>query len=277
MSEPSPKLIQPLHWGLLAVAILGLAFIWLWPSTPAPTETEEITLIEPRESPAPAVEPEPTPVEKPTPPMPPQEPALQTVQPTKPAEPKASPLPALNDSDPVLLSEFQGSALHPLLTNEFLLRKAVRTVVAAANGEWVNQHYPVTPPKTPFKAEKGTALTISSKTFERYTPYVDAAQSLGAKAWVDLYQRYSPLLQEAYEELGLKEKSFDVVLKRAIKHLLTAPSYQNQALTQPSVMYLYQDKALENLPEIQKLAMRLGPHNQKRLQTLCSEITVLLP
>ncbi len=269
MPDSNTRLFQPLHIALLAFAIIGLGVVWFWPK-PAPPQPMA-TITEPAQPVMPVAVPA-TPEPEPQTTITPAEQAPAQPEP----EPSPEPLPPLNASDPAVLSDFSTFDLSTLLAQEYLIRKTVRAVVAAANGEWVNQHRPISPPKTPFQVIKGQRITMGESNFSRYTPYINAIEAINPSTWAAQYQKYAPLLQEAYEELGVKGGSFEQSLSKALTLIETAPLYQGQPLSQPSVMFVYKDKALESLPEIQKTVMRLGPENQQRIQALCSKIKAQL-
>lgn len=264
-SDKPSRTLQPLHIALLAIALAGLLFLWFWPTNKPAEELEPIPLADEPVAAAPEAE---AVVE----PAPPQADIPEVPAPEKVATPE--PLPSLNDSDAALSASLQTSvgeqqwqSLAPLLASDYLIRKAVRAVVAAAGGDWVNQHRPLNAPATPFVVEKnGDELRMSTKNFARYTPYVDALVAIDAATAAQLYSQYYPLLQEAYGELGLKQGNFHGAVVQALTLLESTPAYREALLVQPSVAYKYQDPQIERLPEIQKLLLRMGPENQQRLQ-----------
>jgi len=187
----------------------------------------------------------------------------------------------LNDSDSRVMADLDSSGWSPLkkfTTNEYVIRKTVRAIAAAANGEWVNQHRPLNTPSKPFKAVKNDGkLVIAEETYQRYTPYVNAIVALEAKDASALYKTYSPLLEEAYKELGLKEGDFSSAVNKALTTIENTPEDVELELIHPTVMYKFKNKDVEKLPGIQKLMLRIGPDNRERLknwlQSLQSELS----
>lgn len=266
--EAQPKrAVKTVHIALVVVGILGLILLWLWPrSTTGPT-SEPIAISEPPATFEPANEPLET-VRASESRIPEAEP------PAAPAEPE--PLPSLDESDPAVarsLEQHQWTGLSGLLADDFIIRKTVRAVVAAANGEWVYQHRPIAPPASPFEAAKdGDTLRIAPANFARYEPYIDALVSVDAFTAAKMYTQYYPLFEEAYGELGLQQGNFHGAVLKALALVENAPAHDDAELIQPSVAYKFKNAEIEGLPQIQKLLIRMGPENQTRLQAWLAEL-----
>ncbi len=279
MVERPKSALQPVHFFLLALSIGALLTVWWWPVDPKPSEQTLSPAPEPvavAEEPAvamPAVEEPPiaeTDIETPVIEAPePEEATPPEPEPVTPQPTAANRLPSLNNSDQDILkrladSQWQGALSYG--TQEYIVRKVVRAVVAASAGEWVNQHQPFKAPSTPFvTAGSKTQLRISERNFERYTPYIKALTAMPPEEAAAVYRHYAPLLEEAYAELGIRGSNFHTQLLGAIDQLLRAPPATTAELVQPSVMYRYKDEALEALPEIRKVMIRMGPANQAAL------------
>lgn len=118
----------------------------------------------------------------------------------------------------------------------------------------------------------------------RYTPFVLLAESVNTVRAVDLYLRLYPLLQRAYEELGFPDRYFNDRLVAVVDLLLATPepAYPPRLqLTEvkgpipslrPWVRYEFADPALESLSAGQKILVRVGPVNQRRLKAKLVEI-----
>lgn len=159
----------------------------------------------------------------------------------------------------------------PLLTNEHLIRKFVRAVNALDDGGLVNQYRPFVAPDKPFATQQMNSETwsIGQSNFERYTRYIELLETLGPDVLFDLYLQYQPILEEAFAELGSDKTDFHTTMKGALTELLTTPEINDPLLlVRPSVMYQYQDKHLEALPASQKMMLRMGPENRRRMQAL---------
>jgi hypothetical protein len=82
-----------------------------------------------------------------------------------------------------------------------------------------------------------------------------------------------PLFDAAYAELGYPGRSFDNALRQAISNVLDAQVVGGTILlTQPSVNYHFADPRLENLSDLEKLLIRMGPENTGKVQQKVREL-----
>ncbi|MES2676309.1 MAG: DUF3014 domain-containing protein, partial [Pseudomonadota bacterium] len=73
---------------------------------------------------------------------------------------------------------------------------------------------------------------------------------------------------EAYKEMGLTKGNFHSVLIRAIDNIIAAPEVSGDLnLVRPKVYFEFADPALEKLPAIHKLMLRMGPENASRVKS----------
>ena len=139
--------------------------------------------------------------------------------------------------------------------------------------------WPISPTPGRFTVQKRDDSTIISADNDlRYTALVLLAESVEAGKAVDLYLRMYPLLQRAYEDLGYPKGYFNDRLIAVMDLLLASPNpgYPvNLQLTdvkgtepslQPWVRYEFADPALESLTAGQKIMVRVGPVNERRLK-----------
>ena len=82
------------------------------------------------------------------------------------------------------------------------------------------------------------------------------------------YRRLRPLLQQAFDELGYTNLSFDDRLALALGRLVDMPMPEGDvALRATSVMFQFADPDLESLAPVQKQLLRMGPHNMRIVQS----------
>jgi len=87
-------------------------------------------------------------------------------------------------------------------------------------------------------------------------------RKLDMKQVADVYLRFYPLFQGAYQDLGYPTGYFNDRLVQVIDVLLATPQALGPIeLVRPNVMYTYADPALEARPAGQKLLIRMGPEN----------------
>jgi hypothetical protein len=186
-------------------------------------------------------------------------------------------LPQLDRSDTDVIShllEVSDGGFQSWLIQEHLIRKFVRAVNALEEGKLVSQYRPFAAPESTFSALKtGESWQIQPENYQRYTPYLESLEQVGPAGLAQLYQHYSPLLQQAYEELGVDKGSFKDVTLRALTRISKTPiPPADTPLARPSVTYKFAAPELEQRSAVEKLLFRLGPDNSARLKKLASEL-----
>lgn len=250
--------------GLIVVAavIVGIVMFFFFRSDEA-NVTESVSLVEPEQIPEPPIT--APPIEA--------KPVYEAPEP----EPQEEPLPQLGESDETVLSSLEemSDTGVKLVVPEEVVRKFVRAINAAEEGKAVHEYRPIVSPAPPFKVERQATgadqlqtYRMSEENFERYNKYVESFTAMDPAALAANYKRYYPLLEEAFGEMGLKAKNnFHSVMINAIDTLLATPVIEEDiTLVRPKVFYQYADPALEKLPPIQKLLLRMGPENAKKLK-----------
>lgn len=212
-----------------------------------------------------------------------------------------SPLPALAESDTYL-----GQALAELLGRDkvqsFLHLEGFARRVVATTDNLAREHappvlWPVVPTAGRFTAlangadagNTSPAVTrISPDNSQRYTPFVLFIESVDSAAAVRLYARLYPLFQQAYEELGYPGRYFNDRLVAVIDLLLATPVQPDPlevalvdvkgpvASVRPWVRYEFTDPALKKLSSGQKMLIRTGPENHRRLNAKLLEVRRLV-
>ena len=192
-------------------------------------------------------------------------------------------LPRLNDSDEFVLSrlaDFNGGKL--LLTffvDDQIIRKAVTFIENLTRGE-------IPQSGIPYKAI-GSEIIITEidrdfyrmeeASFTRFDKIVDTLIGFDEPELIALYRLFSPLMRRAYSELGYSEDAFDGAVLDAISRIVAVNAQELPLqLVKPSVMYLYADSRIEDLPDLDKLLIRLGPKNVLRLQSKLKSIEAQL-
>jgi hypothetical protein len=192
------------------------------------------------------------------------------------------PLPALNDSDAAImaaLSEVIGAdAAKAYLVPEDLIRHIVVTVDNLPRQKIPVSKRPVTAAPGAFQAE-GDELhaTLDSRNFSRYRPMVAVIRTLDMERVANLYARFYPLFQSAYQDLGYPNGYFNDRLIEVIDMLLATPQVSPPIeLARPNVMFVYADAALEARPAGQKLLIRIGPDNAVAVKAKLLELRAAL-
>jgi len=253
--------MNKLPWVIAVVLIAAIAAVILWPRAEKP-QPDVV------ETPVAVSEPETTPVPELPPPPPP------VVAPEAPAEP----LPPLDESDsPVRQSLVDLAGSEPVQTYVVpagIVRKMVVTVDNLPRDK-VSMRVRAVPDLPGRFAVSGSedAPFLGEANFGRYRPVVEVVSSLDARQVVELYRRWYPLIQQAYEELGYPGKAFHSRLIACIDDMLAAPEVPpGTPLIRPKVLYEFADPDLEARSAGQKMLMRMGPDNSARVKEKLREI-----
>ncbi len=190
------------------------------------------------------------------------------------------PLPQLDDSDgniqakiEKLLADDVFQDKSSLIFNNELIRKMVLGIDNLSRGEIYYKYQPANISIKPFERSVQAAAEpqqnppryiMGEATFSRYNQAVAAFASIDKAALAKFYRWGQPLWQQAYNELGSAEVSFNMVTITALDQLLRAPDIEGDIeLIRPSVMFKYADSGLERLSDSDKLMLRLGPDNRR--------------
>lgn len=269
-NEHSRDKSRPIVFIAIAVVVIaGLVYWFLQRGQPEP----EVAVLSP------------PPIVEVTEPEPPEDSEAEVTPPSRPevaerpADPTPPPvkLPPLDrsDSDVIdfLLDASDGS-FQAWLIQEHLIRKFVRAMNALEEGKLVSQYRPFNNPDTPFIATgEGEAWQINTENYSRYTPYLESLEQVGPERLAEIYQRYYPLLEQAYEELGVKKGDFKEVTIRALTRITKAPTPpQDATLARPSVTFRFSAAEFEQRSPVEKLLFRMGPENSQRLKKLAEDM-----
>jgi hypothetical protein len=192
--------------------------------------------------------------------------------PEAPAQPEQTPLPDLQDSDPSAIAEllalFGEPAVAALLKPEFLIPRIVATVDNLPRQKLNSHAFPVrTVPGAFLTTADGNSVSIAEANAARYTPYVDAFMAADNAQLLALYQRWYPLFQQAYRELGDPNVHFNDRLVEVIDHMLAAPDAPPPiVLVMPRAVWEYADPALQGASIGHRLMFRIGPAHAARIK-----------
>lgn len=238
---------------------------------------------------APQQLPPPTPVVS-RPAIAPAEPAIKhPVQ----APPGATELPPIEQADDFVkerITELLGAkTVKTYVQIENFVRRAVATIDNLSRSLAPPRMWPIHPTPGRFTVEAaGNGSVIGAKNAARYAPFVALVESVDIGRAVALYQRLYPLFQRAYEHLGYPGKYFNDRLIAVIDLLLETPEPSGPLKvqlpdiqgplkpTRPWVLYRYSDPNLEGLSSGQKILLRVGRENQKRLKAKLAEVRKLI-
>lgn len=211
---------------------------------------------------------------------------------TATAPPRVEPmedLPELDASDELVRRMAEELSERPRLaewlTTDRLIQRFVGAVTLVAAGRSPREEAEFLEPEGEFVArETGETLdldtavvalaTVDTASYRRYDPVAATFASLDTRGTAELYGRLHPLFEEAYRDLGFRERSFDVTLARAIETLLAVPVPEGSVELMPAgaTAWEYADPELEALSPAQKHLLRMGPDNIRRVQAKLREL-----
>jgi hypothetical protein len=203
------------------------------------------------------------------------------------AEQQQTPLPPLDQSDPVVRDSVAGllgkPAVAKFLVPHQIIRDFVVTVDNLPRKKVAAELRPLQPtPGDTAVDTQGPSTTLSQQNYARYAALMDVVRAVDPKALAAVYFRLYPLFQQAYENLGYPGKYFNDRMVQAIDSLLATPDVQGPiTLVRPKVFYQFADPSLEALPAGEKLLIRMGPQNaaiiKQKLQQFRAAITAQPP
>ncbi len=236
--------------GVVAIAALGLGGWWMWRRShraPAPM------LVPASSNPAPGA-------------------------PAAPAAEVAIDLPELDASDEVVRRSVAELSSRPewaaWLVTDDMVRHFVVSVVAVAEGRSPESQLRFLVPKGPFSTQaSGERTVVDPGSFRRYDVATATFASLDTEGVARLYRQMHPLIEEAYRELGLPDRTFDETLSVAVGNLLRArvPDTPLEVAPEGGV-YVFSAPDVEALSPAEKHLLRMGPENARRFQTKLREI-----
>ncbi|MDP3083778.1 MAG: DUF3014 domain-containing protein [Rubrivivax sp.] len=188
-------------------------------------------------------------------------------------------LPPLASSDALLkesLTELVGRAgVLGLLQTDGFVRRIVATVDNLPRQHAEPRLWPVNPTAGRFTVDGQGRIALDNG--QRYAALVQLIEGVEPARAVALYRRVHPLLQQAYEELGYPGQRFHSRLIEVVDHLLATPQPSAPlvlTLTEikgpipsqrPWVRYEFADASLQQLSAGQRMLLRVGIVNQRRL------------
>ncbi|MGI2141775.1 DUF3014 domain-containing protein [Shewanella baltica] len=184
----------------------------------------------------------------------------------------AEPVPALAESDAFVqqkaLAIIDNNVLGSALVQQDLARQFVVFVDNLAQGELTRKVSPLKGPEKHFSVSEITnKVYLNPEGFHRYDAYVDSIAKMDEQTLMVTYKQMTPMLEEAFTELGYSNAKFNDRMLQAIKILLAAPIIEDPIeLSSISVNYQFVDPNLEALPSAQKLLIRMGPENTRKLK-----------
>lgn len=181
-------------------------------------------------------------------------------------------LPDLEDSDPEVREHLRAllgnGPLAAWLRQDSLVQRIAVLIAGLGSGDYSLETLLLEPPPGGFQVDtRSDGMYLSPRNHARYNRVAGLIDGLDVTAMAEFFQRYRPLLEAAYGELGQPPEQLDTALIGAIDHLLGTPELtEPQALAHESVAYTYADPALEGLSAARKQLLRMGPAHTRTVK-----------
>jgi hypothetical protein len=165
------------------------------------------------------------------------------------------------------------------LAESGILRRLVAAVNLVAEGSSPRPVVGFLAPSGGFAVVKENRhLYPSPRSYARYDFITRVLGSIDPVAAANAYGQLKPFFDAAFTEVGRPGKSFDAVLRDAIKNLTSTPVPQTDPeLQEKGLVYVYVDPTLEQLTQAQKHLLRTGPKNARAIQDWLSKFMKALP
>jgi Protein of unknown function (DUF3014) len=208
-----------------------------------------------------------------------------------PVEPLASEAatPRTHDVTAALGELFGSKAVLSMFQTQDFARRFVATIDNLGRAQAPPALWPMNPAGGRFMVDKqGDAQVIAADNGARYTPYVLLMETVDLRQAVVWYVRLYPQLQQAYENLGFPGRYFNDRFVAVIDQLLATPDAGAATKVhlpaingpvqppRPWVLYEFDDPALDKLAAGQKILLRMGAVNERRVKAKLVELRRLL-
>jgi len=129
-------------------------------------------------------------------------------------------------------------------------------------------------PSRPFSVvTRGGKSVIDPASYQRYDEFADVVASLDAQALARVYRDLHPALEGVYRALGYPNASLDAVTARALQRVEMAPAKDGEVdVLGQRGFFLFADPHLEELGQVEKHLLRMGPRNTRLVQAKAREI-----
>lgn len=129
-------------------------------------------------------------------------------------------------------------------------------------------------PATPFQAvQRGGKTYVAPGSYARYDEFAAAVASVDVQAFAAVYKKVHPALEAAYRALGYPGGSLDAATARALRRIEGAPVAEGEVeLTPERGIYRFADPKLEDLRQVEKHLLRMGPKNERAVQAKAKEL-----
>ncbi len=180
-------------------------------------------------------------------------------------------LPSLDHSDDSFKESVEN--VSPGLIPWFNIKDVIRKYIILINDLSQNQilfkhrNFLNIPQKIVVKKDR-LGLYLAKESYNRFDHFANAISSIDANKGVRLYLTFRPLFKQIYNEFSYPpEYRLEDIFLKAAANVIHAPSIETRiALIKYPNRYKFADNNLELLNNVEKLMLRMGPKNTKKIQ-----------
>ena len=194
-----------------------------------------------------------------------------------------TPLPSLDDGDAYFklsLVQVFGNGIDGLLVTESLIEKFVTAMDNLPRSHISKRIRPIGPVTGLFEVDildGNQRYLLSERNYSRYDALVGLVANADPDELFDIYQRFYPLLQEAFVRLGYPKGYLNDRVVEVIDQLLDTPTVEGPIqLLRPHVLYTFSDPELEALSSGQKMLLRIGDDHAARVKQALRQFRTLI-
>jgi hypothetical protein len=206
-----------------------------------------------------------------------------------PVEPVTTPAKTPDDVTQVLAELFGRGAVASLFRTDDFVRRFVATVDNLGREQAPAGLWPLEPARGAFlTAHDAAGAVIAADNGLRYARYVVLLEQVDLRQAAESYRQFYPLFQRTYEELGFPGRYFNDRFVAVLDLLLATPEPASpprmhlpdfraaSAPSRPWVLYEFDDAHLQSLPAGQRMLLRMGLANERRVKRRLAELRALV-
>ena len=188
----------------------------------------------------------------------------------------------LDTSDLTVEEEISSQFNTPLWLEWFggkhIIRKTVAFIDNASRGDIARKVLSLPVPNQSLGLSKNEqSRYLNDNDFAQYDKYINLVKALDLDVVQRMFVQFKPMLEQAYAELGNPNKTFDQALSDSFELMLDTPDINTPLMIQRiEGRTMFTDDDLENLKDVQKLLIRIGPKNRAAIKDRIEMLKVTL-
>ena len=201
----------------------------------------------------------------------------ETGEEAAPPAPTEPPLTLANSDERLreqLSSELPPGIPATVLDNSNLVERSSAAIDALRRGLVPDKLLNLPRPEGAFKVRKmGGKNVIDPASYRRYDAMVSSLVKTPVEPVVSAFQRFRPLLEDAYSALGYAADEMDNALIAGLDEIIATPVIEETvAVKRSEAVWVYEREDLESLSLLQKQLLRTGPDNVRLLKKKALEV-----